>query len=223
MKNIKDIWLPDSEEYLLRFANKLDWDYQKNRLDLALKYIKNFNVAIDIGSHCGLWSKHLVKLFKHVHAFEPVLEHRKCYIKNVKTDNYTLYPYALGNKEKQVGVQVSKGGSTMASHIIPGNNIKCTKLDNFNFKPDFIKLDIEGYEYYALLGAEKTIKKYKPTIILEQLKTESSSKLSTKLQEINSNKYYLVSDTAVFELLEDWGYYLCDSINEDYIFQFKNN
>ena len=32
---------------------------------------------------------------------------------------------------------------------------------------DFIKLDIEGYEQFAILGGLKTIKKFKPVITLE--------------------------------------------------------
>ncbi len=37
------------------------------------------------------------------------------------------------------------------------------KLDRL----DFIKLDIEGYEQFAILGGLETIKKFKPVITLE--------------------------------------------------------
>ena len=42
------------------------------------------------------------------------------------------------------------------------NTISIDQIEND--KIDFIKLDIEGAEYKALLGAEKTIKKNKPVI-----------------------------------------------------------
>jgi hypothetical protein len=34
-------------------------------------------------------------------------------------------------------------------------------------KIDFIKMDVEGYEYYALLGMKKSIEQYHPTMIIE--------------------------------------------------------
>lgn len=41
------------------------------------------------------------------------------------------------------------------------------KIDDLNLKPDVVKLDIEGYEFNALLGARKTIKRFKPVIYIE--------------------------------------------------------
>ena len=42
-------------------------------------------------------------------------------------------------------------------------------LDSFGLQfVDFIKLDCEGYEYFALRGGEQTIKRDLPTIIVEQ-------------------------------------------------------
>ena len=44
----------------------------------------------------------------------------------------------------------------------------CNKLDDIIYgKVDFIKMDIEGAEYEALKGAENLIKKYRPTMLIE--------------------------------------------------------
>lgn len=40
-------------------------------------------------------------------------------------------------------------------------------LDSFELKPDFIKIDVEGYEYEVLLGGEKTITTYRPILLIE--------------------------------------------------------
>mgnify|MGYP002019262003 CR=1 FL=1 len=40
-----------------------------------------------------------------------------------------------------------------------------TKIDNFNFKPDLIKIDTEGSEYNSLISAKNTISKNNPIII----------------------------------------------------------
>lgn len=41
------------------------------------------------------------------------------------------------------------------------------RLDEFNLKPFFMKLDIQGYEYFALKGAEKTIRENEPILLIE--------------------------------------------------------
>lgn len=47
--------------------------------------------------------------------------------------------------------------------------VRCDSLDNIYYdgQIDFIKMDVEGAEYEALKGAEQLIKKYKPTILVE--------------------------------------------------------
>ena len=46
--------------------------------------------------------------------------------------------------------------------------VPCHRLDDIIYGPvDFIKMDIEGAEYEALRGAEQLIKKYRPTILVE--------------------------------------------------------
>ena len=44
---------------------------------------------------------------------------------------------------------------------------KIEKTDFLKLKPTLIKMDVEGYENKVLLGAIKTIKKYKPVIYVE--------------------------------------------------------
>jgi len=46
--------------------------------------------------------------------------------------------------------------------------IACT-LDSFDLPPvDFLKIDCEGYEYFILKGAERTVRRDRPCIIVEQ-------------------------------------------------------
>ncbi len=47
------------------------------------------------------------------------------------------------------------------------HQFKVQKLDDFNLTPDFIKIDVQGYEFLALKGGEQTIKKHKPILLIE--------------------------------------------------------
>ena len=41
------------------------------------------------------------------------------------------------------------------------------RIDSLNLDPDLIHLDVEGFEAFALLGAQATIARVKPLIVLE--------------------------------------------------------
>jgi len=48
------------------------------------------------------------------------------------------------------------------------DNIQITTLDSFEFTNiDFIKIDVEGYQLKVIKGAEQTILKHKPYILIE--------------------------------------------------------
>lgn len=201
MKNVHGVWLPDHEEHLLGFASGEGWTYQKHKLDKAMGYCDRRGLAIDVGGHCGLWSRHLTELFDQVVAFEPIPEHRECYLQNV-AGNFTLHPYGLGNREMKAAMHTSQGSSG-DSWIRPGSDIEVKKLDSFELAPDFIKIDTEGFEYFVIMGGENTIRTHKPVMIVEQKPGKGSG--------------FMLSDTAAIDLLLKWGYELREVMAGDYI------
>lgn len=46
-------------------------------------------------------------------------------------------------------------------------------LDSFNYKPYFVKIDVQGFEIQVLKGAKNTIKKYEPILLIESIDEES--------------------------------------------------
>jgi hypothetical protein len=57
--------------------------YQYHKLVAAMKFVRSFRVAINVGAHVGMWSMHLARRFDHVFAFEPIPLHRACFTGNV--------------------------------------------------------------------------------------------------------------------------------------------
>ncbi|MGD9558212.1 MAG: FkbM family methyltransferase, partial [Mangrovibacterium sp.] len=41
------------------------------------------------------------------------------------------------------------------------------KLDDFNFNPYFVKIDVQGHEFQVLQGSENTIRKCQPIFLIE--------------------------------------------------------
>lgn len=201
MKNVRGIWLPDHEEHMLHFAQEDNWIYQGNKQEAVRKYFLGTKLAIDVGGHCGTWSRNLTKIFDEVIAFEPKQQHRECFVMNVD-GNYTLYPYALGHKETLVGLHTTEGSSGN-SYVEEGDSIEMRTLDSFHVKPDFIKIDCEGFEYFVIKGGENTIKECKPVMIVEQ--------------KPGNGQIFGLTETAAIDLLKEWGYVVREEIVGDFI------
>ena len=174
MKFVKGWYLPDSDTHFENYIK--DGGYQTIHRETILKYIQmkkpELKNCIDIGSHIGFWSKDFTNTFKHTYAFDPIPQVRECYVKNITKDNYTLYPYALGREEskKMFLYNPEETGNTHAS--AKGNlDVTVRTLDSFALADiDYIKIDAEGYEIEALVGARNLIERCKPFIHIEAKK-----------------------------------------------------
>ncbi len=171
-------------------------DYQKNKLNAALEYVKNFTTAIDAGANYGIMSYNLNNKFSKIYAFEVETRVRECLKKNIEKfqlDNVVVCDCGLSDKEEHVSLNYLKNTfGTYINKSEPGNNI-CKTLDSFEFtEVGFIKLDCEGYEPYILKGAEQTIKKYRPVILMEE--------------KNYSKRYYGEEGNLAVDLLLSWGY-----------------
>lgn len=90
--------------------------------------------------------------------------------KEFKDDGYTIFEAWTLDKPERAKRRDSLGARDMAGHdlfsisfITIDNHVEREKLDNINF----IKIDVDGYELRVLRGAEKTIMRYRPLILIE--------------------------------------------------------
>lgn len=136
-----------------------------------LLYSKNFISAntfvLDIGANIGQSSLYYARWAKYVHAFEPNPKSFSILAHNIKInclDNVSYYNIACGNKIGTTDIYCKKDSPT--SYIFHKGKKKLNKtcsvqintLDSFCFNDiGFIKIDIEGYEPFALMGAEKLL------------------------------------------------------------------
>jgi FkbM family methyltransferase len=185
MIQIGGVFLPDGEKHLVEWMKTKNQvvdgklAYQYHKLEAALAHVKQWRTAIDVGAHCGLWSMHLAKRFARLDAFEPVEAHRACWDANLVSELEAsrirgcaifMHPFALGEKDGSVRMETAPTSSG-DTRIAGDGDIPLRRLDDVlagREDVDFIKLDCEGYELFALRGGEQLLKRCRPCVIVEQ-------------------------------------------------------
>lgn len=138
-----------------------------------MRFVDEPKVCVQAGGACGVWPYRYAQLFEQVYTFEPVEENFNCLFENtMDLMNVDTFAYALSDK-KQYGNMVldkSEEGNSGAYFYQPGYGIACTMtLDSIALsRCDLLQLDVEGHELEALNGAAETIKRCRPTIVLEE-------------------------------------------------------
>jgi FkbM family methyltransferase len=191
INGLPDIYLvPISEKIGHTWENGNVWDkplIQKFYSLLAAH--DDFFVAIDLGAQTGSFSL-LAKYFPNStwHAFEPLQEAATALKENLILNdirNVSVYQMAASNFCGQATLKMPTmnewGLSTLGSNVLrftPAleRKIDCIDLDSFVAtqqikKVHFMKLDTEGSELCILRGAQKTIMRDHPIMIMEYNET----------------------------------------------------
>jgi len=173
--------IPEWDNHLIkRIKNGV---YQKKQRDYALSYVKDWDIAIDIGANIGLWTKPLCEKFRFVWAFEPSRENWEYCHKNLEgIKNYQLEQVALSDKQAENVELYSTSESCGDLRITPiGEKAKVVDyvdmfmLDNYYHelmpkyagKVGLIKIDVQQHEKEVLLGARRILEEHSPVICIE--------------------------------------------------------
>jgi FkbM family methyltransferase len=196
--------------------------FGKAARDEALKFVTNFRTAVDIGAHVGISVHQWAPLFEHVHAFEPMVDHFECLTLNTATlGNVSRHNCAMSNQSAMLkgayrtmknsgSFQLVDDEFVAVNHKkariydIPSKRLDEFKLDNV----DMIKIDVEGWEFEVLKGAEQTIRQSKPVLMVEY--THGGGKENKSMHSYDVNEY--------LEFIENLNYKLVRSAGDDSIY-----
>lgn len=148
---------------------KRDWETShKSNIE---NHCLNFRTAIQAGGNQGMYPKLLATMFRTVYTFEPDPLNFRTLVTNCTDDNIIKMQAALGSNNDFCVVNRCTMQNT-GMHTITTDQqgiVPVLTIDQFNIpNVDLIMLDLEGYEYNALIGAAKTIKLCKPLIFAER-------------------------------------------------------
>jgi len=177
------------------------------REDIFLKYHNMQNMVVfDIGTWIGLHTLFFAKSVQpngKVFSFEPNPFNYKELLKNIGVnnfDNIQTFELAIGSNEYEDqlifdSTHTSTGSlnkeiktDLMQSNTVEEIQIKIVSLDYIISKeglplPDFIKIDIEGFEFDALIGMENLLKNKKPELFIE-IHGATKTKKETNIRNI---------------------------------------
>jgi len=191
------------------------WEHQTQYNKLSSKilpYVKNKNIMIQAGGNCGYLLSSFTDHFDMVYTFEPDPINFYCLNQNVTSLNVIKIQSCLGDTNNPVSTQhlirPNTPNDTGGVHVNGEGYTPTIMIDQLNLPGcDLIQLDIEGYEYKALLGALNTINKYKPVLCIEFCEGW--------LNRYNDNSQ------KIFSLLESLGYKQVDEYGVDKIFIYN--
>lgn len=150
-------------------------------IEIIKREVTKDDYVMDIGANVGFMTTVLAGLAKHVYAFEPEPNNYDKLMQNTKNlKNVWSFDVAISDElgmktfylcpqdpgmNRLYNSKWCKGGEQI--EVIGGT------IDHFVYtfipkdKISFIKMDIEGYEYHAIRGAIKLLKRDHPTILME--------------------------------------------------------
>ena len=143
-----------------------------NKLNDFIAAIPRRNICVQAGGALGVYPAYLARKFNLVLTFEPNPASFRCLVNNVNDmANVTAFQAALSDDRGFANLLCPDGyaNNTGAWYIRPnGGPVARMKLDDLGLPGlDLLMLDVEGHELFALMGAMKTILRYRPLILLE--------------------------------------------------------
>jgi len=188
-----------------RFRSFIYGTWEPEVLSAIKANVRPGMTVIDVGAHIGYYTLLFAKLVGpngRVIAFEPLPANYDLLSMNVRLNALSYVrtlPQAAFSRDEQILLTVPDDSPNSGdASILPRGGTKqfrvsAIPLDSFcasaSLHPDLIKMDVEGAEQDALLGAAQTIVRYHPKLLIE-------------LHHFEGN----LAAHATPSLLKSWGY-----------------
>jgi FkbM family methyltransferase len=159
-----------------RYVASTSPEYDSQYFPTDVPFEKGYSKFIDCGAYNG---DTIEKLFEEkgkidtLIAFEPDIQNYDVLIHKIRdnkgkfANNIFTYPCGVYSKLEQFKFVDKQGSGNWISE--EGTSvIQCVSIDDVlaHHTPTFIKMDVEGAEYEALLGAKSIIQDYRPDLAI---------------------------------------------------------
>jgi len=191
-------------EFIRRFFIPYYEIEYKNLVQFLEFELREVNVVIDIGANVGQSSYAFRRIFQdaEIHAFEPNPSIFEVLKENLHGSRVFVYNFGLGSISETINIYIPMYKDILFTGLGTCNlahtekylnkrnifNFKTSRFsvvsqkinievgDSFNFQPDLVKIDVEGFEVDVLKGLLKTVKNSKPIFLIECADSHSEVK-----------------------------------------------
>lgn len=183
--------------------------YEDHTIKRLLSVCSDEDVFYDVGAHEGIYSL-VVK--RHVPgariiAIEPLADRLRTNLGLNQASDVCVIEAALGDGLGEVVITTDRRASNYVSRrgrrLVRVETIDHLVATGFA-PPTILKMDIEGYELFALLGAQQTITVHRPLILLEMnaslLRFHASADPIVQLLTRHGYTLYAQTDSHLVEL-----------------------
>lgn len=175
--------------YRLDISKKVDhhlfYGFKIHGIQILLDELTDTSVIIDIGANIGatglLFAQKSEAGF--VYCFEPVSETFQRLKENFALNsfkNYSLINKGLGDKKETLTIGNVVASNPGMNRIISNHNPDIEPIERIEVSTlddeieslelnslDVIKIDVEGFEFHVLKGAEHSLRKFSPILFIE--------------------------------------------------------
>lgn len=173
-------------------------------IEPTLKRALHRRSVVQAGGHIGLFPAFLAQTFKRVYTFEPDHENFECLVRNAPEEN--IFPMRVLVGDVRIPRALRINSKSTGGHSVGGaGDIPMLRIDDLGLQDcDVIMLDLEGYEFFALIGALGTIGRCRPLLIVEQNKKARSQgfepgAIQALLRAQNYRQTMVAGENLVFE------------------------
>ena len=174
-------------------------------IDEWVHLCRKHDVAVQAGGNIGVWALRLRQIFNEVYTFEPQIENFSALMANIGDADIMAYNHGLSDTIRKVSVRQLEGQKNNygAGFIVDDADGKETmRVDDLGLSDcDLLCLDIEGAELEALKGAEETIQKYHPLVVLED---KPMPQLRQFKREVGDPGAWLIARGYTFVMKQRW-------------------
>ncbi len=226
-----------------RYHLPLRYHYRRLRgrlekeLPLIRERVRGGDTAIDVGASYGLYTYMLAQVCRQVVAFEPIPS-CAAVIRAYGAANVRVHEVALSSAAGTGTLVVplehgtpNRERATLHRPPTPGDRplqVTTRTLDEFGYRGvAFVKIDVEGHELEVLRGGEATLRRERPTLLIEIEQRHLSVPMDTVfhfLAQLGYRGLYMQDDRL--EPLEEFRYeshqapYLKNVLTRQYVNNF---
>jgi FkbM family methyltransferase len=199
----------------------LEWHFLRRprSAEIELRYLRKLipddAVTVDVGANCGLYTRELARYSRHVHAFEPAWRMANL-LRRTSAANVEVHELAASDRDgiavlssplsgdeavhSLASIEQRHGSDASVKEMVQTARLDCVVKDDVAL----IKIDVEGHELRALIGAVGLIERCSPIFLVEAEERHAPRATASLFEFFAERGYhgYFIMNGAVWPVRE---------------------